>query len=138
MKVGSPPQSSVILEKGGGKGNAILWGYWEELAVLVHLENPSFQGFSFLTTEGRGAIWFDVDYMSHHWSSLSSWFRDCIQLFLLLTQLFLELSDLLEEAMHLNLHGIRLGLGLVFHLVVLGWILVRDRAPKVRSCVEVC
>ena len=45
LMVSPPPQGCFILEEGGSKSDTVLGRYWEEFAVLFHLEEPSFQGF---------------------------------------------------------------------------------------------
>ena len=60
LKIGPPPQGSVILQEGGSKDNSVFGGDGEKFAVLLHLEDPCFQGFPLFTSEGGGSIWFDV------------------------------------------------------------------------------
>src|SRR3954471_20605432 len=61
MRVRPVPKGSIFLEEGGSEGNSAQDEDGEELAVLLHLEYPGFEGFSFLLCEGRGTVRLQVD-----------------------------------------------------------------------------
>ena len=71
LVVGSPPQSSLILEEHGSERDAVIVRNRGEGAELLHLENPCFQRLRFLATEWwqvvrldtRGSLGLDLGYL---------------------------------------------------------------------------
>ena len=61
VKVGPPPKGSIFFQEGGGKDDSICGRDGKKLAVLLHLEDPGFQGFPLFTSEGGGSIRLDVN-----------------------------------------------------------------------------
>ena len=49
--IGPPPESCLVFEKRASKGNSVIMRYWQQFAVLLHLEDPAFQGFGLFATK---------------------------------------------------------------------------------------
>src|SRR3954467_4588391 len=54
-----PPKSSLVLEERGCEDDTIVLGDWGQGAILLHLEDPCFQGFGFLAAEWGWSVGFD-------------------------------------------------------------------------------
>src|SRR4051812_6185770 len=124
-----PPEGSLILEERGCKCDSVIGRARGQVAKLLHLENPCFQGFGFLPTEGRWSVRLDTRLSrSCGYCRLG---RNRHDLLLLLLDFILLVDDLLSESSQICLEDLE-EVTLVLGHVVQGFFLwgFLDRAPR--------